>query len=266
MERVDGRTSDQLRKVWFNKGYLTNPISSVMIEMGNTRVVCAVTVESGVPGWMRAQKISGGWLTCEYGMLPSSTHDRMQREAARGKQTGRTQEIQRLIGRSLRAALDLEKIGQNTIYIDCDVINADGGTRCASITGASMALSFAMKRLAKRFGCNPMRENIAAVSVGIVDGKPVLDLNYHEDSAAEVDMNVVMTESGKFIEIQGTAEEQPFSYEQMQEMLGLARNGCNKLFELQHKALNVNSNKKRSANNNKQSLGNIGDLLGDVEL
>ena len=230
-----------------------------------------MTLEPGVPGWMRAQKVPGGWLTCEYGMLPASTHNRMRREATAGKQSGRTLEIQRLIGRSLRAVVDLEKLGNNTIYIDCDVINADGGTRCASITGASVALSMAMQRLKKKLGCNPMKEKIAAVSVGMFEGEAVLDLNYHEDSSAEVDMNVVMTESGKFIEIQGTAEEQPFSYDEMQEMLALAKDGCTTLFNLQNKlfaqkganAKNVNQNDK---NLRKGPLGTLGDAFKDLEL
>ena len=274
MERKDGRQTDQLRKVWFTRDYLANPLSSVLVEFGRTRVVCAITIEQGVPGWMRAQKVPGGWLTCEYGMLPASTHDRMNREAARGKQSGRTMEIQRLIGRSLRAVVDLKKLGQNTIYIDCDVIDADGGTRCASINGASAALQLALRRQLKRFGGEiPMKENVAAVSVGMVDGTPVLDLCYEEDSRAEVDMNVVMTESGKFIEIQGTAEENPFSYEEMEAMLSLARKGCDKIFEMQNRLLNPQKFKK-SANggrggrdsSKKDALGSIGDVLGEIDL
>ena len=224
-----------------------------------------MTLEAGVPPWMRAQKVPGGWLTCEYGMLPSSTHNRMQREAARGRQSGRTLEIQRLIGRSLRAAVDLKKLGPNTIYIDCDVINADGGTRCASISGASLALNMAMKKLAKKLKCNPVKENIAAVSVGMVNGEAVLDLNYHEDSTAEVDMNIVMTESGKFIEVQGTAEGQAFSYEEMQQMLDLGRKGCEKIFELQKKVLQPAGDKK-SGRRGGGDLGSIGDVLGDLQI
>ncbi|WZV03177.1 ribonuclease PH [Lentisphaerota bacterium WC36G] len=273
MERCDGRKNDQLRKVWFQKGYLSNPLASVLIEMGNTRVCCSVTLEPGVPNWMRAQKVAGGWLTCEYGMLPASTHNRMRRESTAGKPSGRTLEIQRLIGRSLRAVVDLEKLGSNTIYIDCDVINADGGTRCASITGASVALSMAMHRLSRKLGCNPLKEKIAAVSVGMFKGEAVLDLNYEEDSNAEVDMNVVMTESGKFIEIQGTAEENPFSYEEMEQMLSLAKSGCETLLDLQNKLFTSKSNgdnKKHSNNKNKNlrkdPLGSIGDAFADLEL
>ncbi len=273
MERFDGRNNDQLRKVWFTKGFLANPLASVLIEVGNTRVCCSVTLEPGVPGWMRAQKVPGGWLTCEYGMLPASTHNRMRRESTAGKQSGRTLEIQRLIGRSLRAVIDLKKLGNNTIYIDCDVINADGGTRCASITGASVALTMAMQRLSKKLGCNPMKEKIAAVSVGMFKGEAVLDLNYHEDSKAEVDMNVVMTESGKFIEIQGTAEQNPFSYEEMQEMLALAKSGCDTFFSLQNKIFTPKSDndKNNPRGNNAQNLrkgplGSLGDAFDGLKL
>ena len=208
MKRVDGRSNDQLRKIKVVKDYLTHPLSSVLIEAGGTKLICAVSLDPKVPPWMKAQKVSGGWVTCEYGMLPASTHERVKREAASGRQSGRTMEIQRLIGRSFRSVIDMDKLGQNTINIDADVIDADGGTRCAGITGASIALQLAFNSnlWKKQFGPSPMRENVAAVSVGIVNGEPVLDLCYEEDSNAEVDMNVIMTESGKFVEVQGTAE------------------------------------------------------------
>ncbi len=285
MKRPDGREPDQFRQIKITKNYLAHPISSVLIEMGGTKVVCAVSVENKVPNWMYRQKVSGGWVTCEYGMLPSSTHDRMKRESSAGKQGGRTMEIQRLIGRSLRSVVDLSKLGQNTFYVDCDVIDADGGTRCASITGASIALQLAFQQM---FGDkkNPMRENIAAISVGIFNGKPVLDLCYEEDSTAEVDMNVVMTESGKFIEIQGTAEQEPFSDEQLQEMLGLAKDGLRKIFSIQSKVAQGNGNgggngshrngNGGNGNNNGngngsrprpgEKLGSLGDALDKIKV
>ena len=239
MTRADKRTPEQIRELSFTNNYLSHPAGSVLVQVGNTRVICAVACENSVPGWMRAQGVKGGWLTSEYSMLPSATHSRNRREASKGKQGGRTMEIQRLIGRSLRAVVDLDKLGSNTIYIDCDVIDADGGTRCASITGASVALQLAFRKM-KAQGLieeSPMKENVAAISVGIVNGEPVVDLCYEEDSTAGVDMNVVMTESGKFVEIQGTAEEQTFSYEEMEAMLALARIGLNDIFEKQRKAL-----------------------------
>lgn len=271
MKRTDGREPDQFRKIKFTKNYLAHPIASVLIEMGGTKVLCAVSVENKVPNWMYRQKVSGGWITCEYGMLPSSTHDRMKRESSAGRQGGRTMEIQRLIGRSLRSVVDLEKLGQNTVYIDCDVIDADGGTRCASITGASVALQIAFKKMFGE-GKSPMRENIAAISVGIVNGKPVLDLCYEEDSNAEVDLNVVMTESGKFIEIQGTAEKEPFSDEQLQEMLTLAKDGLRKIFSIQNKIVQGNGNGcSRSSNRTSrirpgEKLGSLGDALDNIKV
>ncbi len=272
MARIDGRTPEQFRKVKFTKNFLSHPASSVLVEFGGTKVVCSITVQPGVPGWMRAQNVSGGWVTSEYGMLPASTHDRMQREAGKGKQSGRTMEIQRLIGRSFRSVIDLQALGPNTVYIDCDVIDADGGTRCASITGASVALQLAFKRswLAKKFGKNPMKENVAAISVGIVNGEPVLDLCYEEDSKADVDMNIVMTESGKFIEIQGTAEEQPFTQEELDKLINLARNGLNKIFELQDKVINGNGKPSESKTprpgQRGTDLGSMGDVLGDLKV
>ena len=228
MTRSDGRKADELRPVRITPDYLAHPMSSVLMEMGGTKVICAVSMENKVPGWMKTQKVSGGWLTCEYGLMPAATHERCRREASAGKQGGRTMEIQRLIGRSLRAAVDLQALGENSFYMDCDVFDADGGTRCASISGASVALEIALRK-------NPafkaaFIEPVAAVSVGIVNGELLLDLNYAEDSNAEVDMNVVMTASGKLIEVQGTAEGAPFSRKQLNELLDLAESGLKKIF------------------------------------
>lgn len=239
MTRIDGRAPDELRKIIIHPNYLSHPLSSVLIECGGTRVICAVTVEAKVPPWMKAQKVPGGWVTCEYGMLPASTHERMRREASAGKQGGRTMEIQRLIGRSLRAVVDLNELGENTASIDCDVIDADGGTRTASITGAAVALGIACRSgwgRANFTGC-PMRENVAAISVGIVGGVPMLDLCYEEDSSAEVDMNVVMTESGKLVEVQGTAEGAPFSRKQLNELIDLAEHGLKRIFRIQNEVI-----------------------------
>ncbi len=236
MTRIDGRAPDELRKIVIRPKFLAHPLSSVLIECGGTKVICAVSVEARVPPWMKAQKVPGGWVTCEYGMLPASTHDRMRREASSGKQGGRTMEIQRLIGRSLRAVVDLNQMGENTASIDCDVIDADGGTRTASITGAAVALALACRSdwgRANFPGC-PLNEQVAAISVGIVDGVPMLDLCYEEDSRAEVDMNVVMTESGKLVEVQGTAEGAPFSRKQLNELIDLAEHGLKQIFQLQH--------------------------------
>lgn len=269
MKRLDGRLADELRKIRVTSNFLAHPAGSVLVEFGGTKVICAVSLESGVPGWMRAQGVPGGWVTSEYGMIPSSTHDRTQREASRGKQGGRTMEIQRLIGRSFRSVINLEKLGQNTVYIDCDVIDADGGTRCASITGASIALQIAFKKLVadRVLSENPMTGNVAAVSVGIVRGEPVLDLCYEEDSGAEVDMNVVMTEAGKFVEIQGTAEEQPFSYSEMEKMLALAKGGLEKIFEIQRKVINgTNGTANAPEAKGNKSLGSLGDVLGDIKI
>lgn len=277
MKRVDGRNPEQFRKLRFTKNFLSHPVSSVLVEFGGTKVICAVSITPGVPPWMRNQKIGGGWVTCEYGLLPSSTHERSDREANKGKQSGRTMEIQRLIGRSFRSVIDLEALGPNTVYIDCDVIDADGGTRCASITGASVALQLAFARhdMAKRFSKNPMRENVAGISVGIVNGEPILDLCYEEDSRAEVDMNVVMTESGKFVEIQGTAEGAPFSDDQLNRMLELARQGLDKIFEQQRRAV---SGRHEEAETREKAarparparpginLGSLGDVIGELKV
>ena len=266
MKRVDGRKFDELRKIRFTKNFLAHPLASALIEVGGTKVVCAVSMENRVPPWMRQQNVPGGWLTCEYGMLPASTHSRMRRESSNGKQGGRTVEIQRLIGRSLRGVVDLKKIGQNTINIDCDVIDADGGTRCAGITGAATALQLAMKK--SKFKQNPVNELVAAISVGIVDGQAVLDLCYEEDCNAEVDMNIVMTESGKFIEIQGTAEDKPLSRTQFNEMMDLAEKGLKEIFELQRKVINGNFNRNQRPKrmNPNKGLGSLGDVLGDIQL
>ncbi|MBB1518419.1 ribonuclease PH [Aquipseudomonas campi] len=237
MKRPSGRAPSQLRNVRITRNYTKHAEGSVLVEFGDTKVICTASVESGVPRFLKGQ--GQGWLTAEYGMLPRATGDRNQREASRGKQGGRTLEIQRLIGRSLRAALDMSKLGENTIYIDCDVIQADGGTRTASITGAMVALVDALKLLKKRGALKgePLKQMIAAVSVGIYQGEPVLDLDYLEDSAAETDLNVVMTSAGGFIEVQGTAEGAPFQPEELNAMLALAQQGMRELFELQQAAL-----------------------------
>lgn len=237
--RIDGRTPEQARKIKFTPDFLAHPIASVLAETGGTKVVCSVSFEQGVPGWMRQQGVSGGWLTSEYGMLPGSGTTRIARDSMKGRPNGRSTEIQRLIGRSFRSVVDLDALGQNTIYIDCDVIDADGGTRCASICGASVALQIAFRRLLKkkRIPRFPMRENVAALSVGMLKGEILLDLCYAEDSKADVDFNVVMTESGRFVELQGTAEETPFTQEELGRMLALARTGLDKIFEAQRRAL-----------------------------
>ena len=239
MSRVDGRAYNELRKLEIIPGFLSHPAGSVLYSTGGTRVICAASLENSVPPWMKAQKVSGGWATSEYGMLPASTHERMKREAHSGKQSGRTVEIQRLIGRSLRAVVDLEKIDGHTLHLDCDVIDADGGTRCASISGAAVAAALALNTPENRekFGEGAFRELVAAVSVGIVDGEAVLDLNYPEDSNAEVDMNIIMTESMELIEVQGTAEGAPFSRAKLNELLDLAEHGLKQIFALQRGVL-----------------------------
>ncbi len=239
MSRIDGRTNDEMRQLAMLPGFLSHPAGSVLYSTGQTRVICAASIENNVPSWMKAQKVSGGWATSEYGMLPASTHDRMKREASSGKQSGRTVEIQRLIGRSLRAVVDLEKIDGHTLHLDCDVIDADGGTRCASISGAAVAAALALNTPENRekFGENAFRELVAAVSVGIVNGEAVLDLNYAEDSNAEVDMNIIMTESMELIEVQGTAEGAPFSRKQLNELIDLAEVGLKQIFAAQRAIL-----------------------------
>jgi ribonuclease PH len=217
------------------RGFAKYAEGSVLISFGDTRVICTASVESGVPGFLRGS--GRGWITSEYGMLPRSTHERMDREAARGKQGGRTVEIQRLIGRSLRACVDLDKLGENTIKLDCDVIQADGGTRTASITGACVALYDAISSLGKVE--DAFKQFVGAVSVGIVNGVPVLDLEYSEDSTAETDMNVVMAENGDFIEVQGTAEGTPFNRQELDVMLELAEKGINELLAAQRQVLGI---------------------------
>ncbi|MCS5480281.1 ribonuclease PH [Corynebacterium sp. YIM 101645] len=238
-QRADGRALDQLRTVRITRGFTSNPAGSVLVEFGNTRVMCTASVEHGVP---RFKRDSGeGWLTAEYAMLPAATHDRMPRESMRGKVKGRTHEISRLIGRSLRAAVDLSQLGENTINIDCDVLQADGGTRTASITGAYVALADAIAVL-KAEGVvpgEPLLPPVVAVSVGLVDGNVCLDLPYEEDSRAEVDLNVVMTERGNFVEIQGTGENGDFSREQLGLMLDSAEKGCHELIAAQRAALGI---------------------------
>ncbi|MCJ8168205.1 ribonuclease PH [Atopomonas sediminilitoris] len=237
MKRPSGRAADQLRNVRLTRNYTKHAEGSVLVEFGDTKVICTVSVENGVPRFLKGQ--GQGWVTAEYGMLPRATGERNQREASRGKQGGRTLEIQRLIGRSLRAALDLRKLGEYTLYIDCDVIQADGGTRTASITGATVALVDALRAMKKRgvLKQDPLKQMIAAVSVGMYQGEPVLDLDYLEDSAAETDLNVVMTNQGGFIEVQGTAEGAPFTPDEFNAMLALAQQGISRLFELQQQAL-----------------------------
>lgn len=234
MSRVDGRAVDELRPHRFDVNFLKNASGSVLVESGNTRVLCAVSVEPGVPRWMKEQGVGGGWLTCEYQMLPAAGGGRSKRGP-----NGRSQEIQRLIGRSLRGVIDLSGVGANTIYVDCDVIDADGGTRCASINGAMVAVRLALGRMFidKQIKTIPIRENLAAISVGIVDGEPMLDLCYKEDVSAAVDMNVVMTAGGRFVEVQGTAESEPFTRSEMEAMMALAEKGIQKIVELQQSAL-----------------------------
>ena len=237
--RADGRSASQLRPLRFQNHLAPNAAGSTLIEWGNTRVICGVTVEEIVPRWMKEQKVPGGWLTAEYSMLPYSTAERKPRDSTKGRIDGRSQEIQRLIGRAMRAAVNLEKLGERTLWIDCDVLQADGGTRTAAITGAFVALSLAVRRLqaAGKLAENPLLHPVAAVSVGIVDGQPRLDLNYAEDSSAETDMNVVCTGQGDFVEVQGTAEREPFSRDLLNQLLDLAVAGCGQLTELQLAAL-----------------------------
>jgi ribonuclease PH len=235
--RPSGRSADEMRKVSFTRNYTMHAEGSVLVEFGNTRVLCTATVDENTPRWM---KDSGkGWVTAEYGMLPSSTNSRMARESTRGKQGGRTMEIQRLIGRSLRAAIDLQKLGERTITLDCDVIQADGGTRTASISGAFIALCDAIDVLMQSGSLteNPIIHNVASVSVGIYQDLAILDLDYAEDSSAETDMNVVMTENGGFIEVQGTAEGAPYSRAQMDAMLALAEKGISEIINIQQDTL-----------------------------
>jgi ribonuclease PH len=235
--RTGGRRPDQLRPVRLTRGFTRHAEGSVLVEFGETRVLCTASVEEKVPPFLKGK--GRGWLTAEYGMLPRSTHTRSDREAARGKQSGRTHEIQRLIGRSLRAVFNLEALGERTLHLDCDVLQADGGTRTAAITGAYVAAVDAARWLHGRglIATLPVRDQVAAVSVGIVGGVAVLDLDYAEDSSCETDMNVVMTGAGGFVEVQGTAEGRPFDESQLAAMLGLARRGIDALAEAQRQAL-----------------------------
>lgn len=238
MQRPSGRAPEEMRHIKLTRGFTKHAEGSVLVEFGETRVICTASVEPGVPRFMRGE--GRGWITAEYGMLPRSTGSRMSREAARGKQGGRTVEIQRLIGRSLRAAVDLTALGENTVTLDCDVIQADGGTRTASITGACVALADAIRHLRQTdsgVAGEPLRRMVASVSVGLYRGVPVLDLDYAEDSTADTDMNVVMAEDGGLIEIQGTAEGEPFTQEQFDAMLALAKKGIGELNVLQNEAL-----------------------------
>ena len=235
--RPSGRAPDEMRPVRFQTGFTRHAEGSVLASFGDTRVICTASVEEKVPRWMEPD--SGGWITAEYGMLPRATHTRTGREASRGRQGGRTMEIQRLIGRSLRAAVDLDKLGPRTITIDCDVIQADGGTRTAAISGGFVALALALETLkrAGRLEDDPLRQPVAAVSVGIFQGQPILDLDYAEDSAAETDMNLVMNRDLAFIEIQGTAEGAPFGRDELDRMIDLARKGIGEIVAAQQIAL-----------------------------
>ncbi len=237
MSRCDGRTPDQIRPTSFELDFQVNALASVLVTCGKTRVICSVSDVRQVPRWMKEQKVPGGWMTSEYRMLPAAGDRRKSRDS--GRPDGRATEIQRLIGRSLRAVVDLSKVGQRTLYVDCDVLDADGGTRCASINGASVALQLAMKRLfaAGDISSLPINEPLGAVSVGLCSGEGLLDLCYEEDSAADVDMNIVMTGSGKFIEVQGTAEADPFSRQELDQMLALGRTGIEEILVLQKEAL-----------------------------
>ena len=233
--RADGRKSDQLRPISFEANIAPYATGSVLVSFGLTRVICAATIEPKVPAWMRQQGVKGGWLTAEYSMLPYSTLERKPRDISKGKLDGRTVEIQRLIGRSLRAVIDLQKLGDNTLWVDCDVLQADGGTRTAAITGAYLAARLAVQKLVdqKKIAENPIADSVAAVSVGVFDGRDLLDLAYVEDKDAEVDFNIVMTGRGQFVEVQGSGEEATFSHDQLQSLLGLAQKGLKEISALQ---------------------------------
>jgi ribonuclease PH len=239
MSRPDGRRPDQLREVKITPGWLDHAEGSVLVEFGATRVLCAASVTEDVPRWRRGSGL--GWVTAEYAMLPRSTNTRSDRESVKGRLGGRTQEISRLVGRSLRACVDTKALGENTIIVDCDVLQADGGTRTAAVTGGYVALAAAIGWLAgrKRLKGNPLISSVAAVSVGIIDGQPRLDLCYTEDVAADTDMNVVCTGEGKFVEVQGTAEREPFDRELLDDLLNLAVAGCADLTRMQHEVLSA---------------------------
>jgi len=237
--RMDGRRPDQLRPVRFQNHIAPHATGSTLIEWGNTRVICGVTIEETVPRWMKEQNVPGGWITAEYSMLPYSTLQRKQRDISRGKIDGRSQEIQRLIGRSIRAAVDLEKLGPRTVWVDCDVLQADGGTRTAAITGSFVALSLAIRKMAadQRLREDPILHGVAAVSVGIINGQPLLDLCYTEDVAATVDMNLVMTAAGEFVELQGSGEEATFTEKELGALLSFGKAGIRDLLAAQNAAL-----------------------------
>lgn len=237
MTRQDGRKDNELRKIKITKDYIKYAEGSCLIELGDTKVITTATVEESVPPFLKGK--GTGWITAEYGMIPRSCKTRVQREAAKGKLGGRTHEIQRLIGRSMRAVVDMKVLGERTVWMDCDAIQADGGTRCASITGSFIALALALERMRKNkvLDCVPLSDYVAAVSVGILGGRPILDLDYNEDSSAEVDMNIIMTGKGRFIEVQGTAEREPFTKEDMNSLLALAKKGVDEMVVLEKKVL-----------------------------
>ncbi|MBL9180687.1 MAG: ribonuclease PH [Verrucomicrobiaceae bacterium] len=257
MPRSDGRNHDQLRPIDFIVDVAPHAAGSVLISFGNTRVICAATIQEDVPRWMKVQNVKGGWLTAEYSMLPYSTLDRKERESSRGKPDGRSTEIQRLIGRSLRAVIDLEKLGSRTLNIDCDVLQADGGTRTASITGACVAAAIACNRLLEKgkITRQPIKKKVAAVSAGIVKGETLLDLCYVEDAAADVDCNVVLTEDGEFVEIQGSGEEATFTEPQLHSMLEVSRKGIRELCALQEQV--IQAAMKPASGNQLQNLANF---------
>jgi len=257
MPRSDGRNHDQLRQIDFIVDVAPHAAGSVLIAFGNTRVICAATIQEDVPRWMKVQNVKGGWLTAEYSMLPYSTLDRKERESSRGKPDGRSTEIQRLIGRSLRAVIDLEKLGSRTLNIDCDVLQADGGTRTASITGACVAAAIACNRLLEKgkITRQPIKKKVAAVSAGIVKGETLLDLCYVEDAAADVDCNVVLTEDGEFVEIQGSGEEATFTEPQLHSMLEVSRKGIRELCALQEQV--IQAAMKPASGNQLQNLANF---------
>jgi ribonuclease PH len=239
MQRTDGRAPDRVRDVSFELNIAPHASGSVLVAMGNTRVICGVMIEETVPRWMKEQNVTGGWLTAEYSMLPYSTTTRKPRDIIKGRLDGRSTEIQRLIGRSLRAVVDLEKLGPRTMWVDCDVLQADGGTRTAAITGASLAVALACRKLAKdkKVDAPPIKKLVAAVSAGILDGNAIVDLNYEEDKAVTVDFNLVATEDGDFVEVQGSGEEATFAQSQLNEMLTLARKGIADLIAAQRAVL-----------------------------
>jgi ribonuclease PH len=239
MQRSDGRRPDEIRPLNFELNVAPHASGSVLASMGNTRVICAVTIEEGVPRWMKEQGVTGGWLTAEYSMLPYSTQPRKPRDIVKGRIDGRSVEIQRLIGRSLRAVVDLEKLGPRTIWVDCDVLQADGGTRTTAITGSSLAVAIACRRLVreKKLDSSPMRKLVAAVSAGVLNDQTIADLNYEEDKLVTVDFNLVATEDGEFVEVQGSGEEATFAQSQLDEMLALGRRGIGELIGAQRTVL-----------------------------